>query len=665
MRNVCLRIHGLALILVALMGVAREAAGQNIQTLIQFTNTWQYDQSGRNLAGTKWNTNDYVVDAPWQPASRGLLGSEPDTPAVYTVYAPITTPLTISSTVTTFYFRTTFQFSGTTAGMSLISTNLIDDGCVIYLNGREAGRLRVAANQNATTLATGGTEGTLEPVTISPTLLRQGQNLMAVEVHQSGNTSSDVMFGMKLLAIVPTTLVITNQPDNETVPVGSSVTFSVGVSGGPAFYQWQKDGANIANQTGPTYTIPSVQLANAGSYRVLVTNAVSSLISGNAILTVENDLTGPTLVSAIVRDTGSTNRIIVQFNEQVQFGLLTNSTSTNIANYRINVCGSVGSVSNVVITNASQGGSAVQLTVGGPNWVIGGCYYLTVSNVQDSRGNAILTNSQIGISFPIRTNVVVAANPWVFHANSFFESMFGSGDIYTNQWMAPNYPIQKDGYWGGAFGPCWKDPTLGGACLGEFTGDGSIGFQETPSLFRTSFMWPSNAPSSATIVFEYQFDDGGIIYLNGKEILRHNMPAGTAPVTLNTKAAANVGAAECFSRSIVVTNLVPGTNCVAAAVCQSTTAEGDVIFGLAMEATLLRTGTTPPAPERLYLFHSRLTNTSPNRVKLWWTNAGAITLETATPLVGSGPGTVWSSAPSQSNPQTNTVTGHRFYRLKR
>ena len=121
MRNVCLRIHGLALILVALIGIASEASGQTTQVLMQFTNTWQYDLSGRNLAGTKWNTNDYVVDAPWQPASRGLLGGE-DAPLPYAIHAPFITPfpLPLSITVTTYYFRTTFQFTGSTNGINTL-----------------------------------------------------------------------------------------------------------------------------------------------------------------------------------------------------------------------------------------------------------------------------------------------------------------------------------------------------------------------------------------------------------------------------------------------------------------------------------------------------------------------------------------------------------------
>src|SRR5688572_27468622 len=121
MRKVCLKASVLLLTLIGLAGFAQSAKAQDVITLLQFTNTWRYDQSGRDLTNTRWRTNSpaYTEDANWQPLSRGLFGNEPDTPALYTVHAPINTTLTISSTVTSYYFRTTFQFSGTTAGMRL------------------------------------------------------------------------------------------------------------------------------------------------------------------------------------------------------------------------------------------------------------------------------------------------------------------------------------------------------------------------------------------------------------------------------------------------------------------------------------------------------------------------------------------------------------------
>jgi hypothetical protein len=81
--------------------------------------------------------------------------------------------------------------------------------------------------------------------------------------------------------------VITTQPLGGSVTAGSSVTFSTAASGYPApTYQWQKNGQNISGATGSAFTIASASLADAGTYRVVVTNAAGTSTSFSASLTV-------------------------------------------------------------------------------------------------------------------------------------------------------------------------------------------------------------------------------------------------------------------------------------------------------------------------------------------------------------------------------------------
>ncbi|HZZ59311.1 MAG TPA: immunoglobulin domain-containing protein, partial [Opitutaceae bacterium] len=80
---------------------------------------------------------------------------------------------------------------------------------------------------------------------------------------------------------------ITGQPQNVTASVGMSATFSVDASGSaPLAYQWQLNGQAIAGATAPTYTIPSVQQSDAGTYTVVVTNSQGAMTSEGASLTV-------------------------------------------------------------------------------------------------------------------------------------------------------------------------------------------------------------------------------------------------------------------------------------------------------------------------------------------------------------------------------------------
>lgn len=79
--------------------------------------------------------------------------------------------------------------------------------------------------------------------------------------------------------------VITAQPVGATVTTGGSVSFSVTATDATG-YQWTFNGSNISGATGTTHTISSVTTANAGSYRVVVSNGAGSVNSDTVTLTV-------------------------------------------------------------------------------------------------------------------------------------------------------------------------------------------------------------------------------------------------------------------------------------------------------------------------------------------------------------------------------------------
>src|SRR5208337_899887 len=85
----------------------------------------------------------------------------------------------------------------------------------------------------------------------------------------------------------PTGPTITMQPANQTVVVGGTANFSVTASGtSPLSYQWNFNGTNLSGATDTTLTLANVQLSQAGNYAVLVTNNYGSILSSNAMLTV-------------------------------------------------------------------------------------------------------------------------------------------------------------------------------------------------------------------------------------------------------------------------------------------------------------------------------------------------------------------------------------------
>jgi sugar lactone lactonase YvrE len=88
-------------------------------------------------------------------------------------------------------------------------------------------------------------------------------------------------------AILPMMPVIQAQPQSQTVTAGASAQFSVTASGRPApTYQWDFNGSVISGATSSAYSLTSVQAGNAGDYAVTVTNAMGSVTSNRAMLTV-------------------------------------------------------------------------------------------------------------------------------------------------------------------------------------------------------------------------------------------------------------------------------------------------------------------------------------------------------------------------------------------
>ena len=79
---------------------------------------------------------------------------------------------------------------------------------------------------------------------------------------------------------------IAQQPQSLTVKPGTNITFSVTATGTSLTYQWRKGVVAIPGATGSSFTINNVQSADAGSYTVLVSNALSTASSAAAVLKV-------------------------------------------------------------------------------------------------------------------------------------------------------------------------------------------------------------------------------------------------------------------------------------------------------------------------------------------------------------------------------------------
>jgi hypothetical protein len=103
------------------------------------------------------------------------------------------------------YFRHTFEVTDTSQYLSLLLCLLRDDGAVVHLNGAEIERDNMPAGEiDYQTLASvtvnGDDENNFFESFEDPIGLRNGQNILAVEVHRTSGLDSDLSFDLQLLA---------------------------------------------------------------------------------------------------------------------------------------------------------------------------------------------------------------------------------------------------------------------------------------------------------------------------------------------------------------------------------------------------------------------------------------------------------------------------------
>jgi hypothetical protein len=80
---------------------------------------------------------------------------------------------------------------------------------------------------------------------------------------------------------------ITSQPQDCTVTVGTRVTLNVAADGSlPMTCRWQRNGVDLPGETNTCLTLLNVQPANSGSYQAWICNAAGSICSRAATLSV-------------------------------------------------------------------------------------------------------------------------------------------------------------------------------------------------------------------------------------------------------------------------------------------------------------------------------------------------------------------------------------------
>jgi hypothetical protein len=156
-------------------------------------------------------------------------------------------------------------------------------------------------------------------------------------------------------------------------------------------------------------------------------------------------------------------------------------------------------------------------------------------------------------------------------------------------WRAVNFPAANSWPSGGArlgYGDPGMVTTING---------GPSGNRFITHYFRTSFN-VADAQKVAVLNLHLLRDDGAILYINGVEAARSNMPGGA--VNFQTLASGAVGGADentFFMIPLDPALLVSGTNLLAVELHQSSATTSDAVFDMYFEASLDTTAPAAPA----------------------------------------------------------------------
>ncbi len=177
-------------------GWRRGASATNL--LMGYDSTWKYYDKGA-LNGTTWRNTSFD-DSSWASGA-GPLGYKT---------AGVKTTVSYGSDANqknpTTYFRKTVTLKNAPKSDDLFLLDYqVDDGFIIYVNSREAGRVNMPSGNvnfnsfSSTYAADDPLTGTL---TLPASLFRSGSNTIAVEVHNNSATSSDLFWAAQLLTSV-------------------------------------------------------------------------------------------------------------------------------------------------------------------------------------------------------------------------------------------------------------------------------------------------------------------------------------------------------------------------------------------------------------------------------------------------------------------------------
>ena len=157
--------------------------------------SWKYLASGSDQ-GTAWRNSDFD-DSSWSSGAAQLGYGDGDEQTVVSYGADA------GSKYITTYFRKTFFATNVDRIANATLKLVVDDGANVFLNGSPIANVNLnsdAANNTLATAMPSALRDTWQSFAVDPKLLREGANVLAVEVHLASAASNSMSFDLQLVA---------------------------------------------------------------------------------------------------------------------------------------------------------------------------------------------------------------------------------------------------------------------------------------------------------------------------------------------------------------------------------------------------------------------------------------------------------------------------------
>lgn len=544
-------------------------------TLLFQNAQWRYLDNGTNQ-GSAWRSIAFV-DTSWK-IGFAELGYGDGGEATIVSYGPSAKYKYITT-----YFRKKFTVPNPQQYTSLTLDLLRDDGAVVYLNGT----LVLSDNMPTSgvtfkTLAlndvSGAAENTFYSYSIPTSLLMSGNNILSVEIHQRRQGNSDISFNCRLRA------------DHTPCMVDSATSVTnIGIT--QATLHWDTAAAlydmRYKRATDTTWTeMIDINASTFNLNTLLPATTYNWQVRKNCLVSKSQYTTGSDFTTLPVCD--------------VPIGL---KIAFPTANSAIVSFLPVSGALSYVVEYRGIGASWVSHTITGTSITLTG---LQQARTYEVRVAAICagggSNYSPSVSFTtIQTSQLIDT---IFYSGTSWKYL-DNGSNQDTAWQELTFNDQA-----------WSQ---GNAQLGYGDGDEttvvSYGSSNTNKYVTTYFrkkFYVSNPSQYSFMRIQLLRDDGAVVYINGNEVARSNMPTGIIrDTTLASSAISGAGESTYYPFTFAPGFLQNDTNVIAVEIHQNARNSSDISFNMLLEGV-----TTLPVTNLLRGPYLQLV--TPNAITVRW-----------------------------------------------